>query len=92
MSPIIILSKIEPSRARSSLTFPITFPPLPLLIARDKDPRGKLSPMGLAEASPPSTISLIEIKTKLKPEARQKKGGTTTYFAKWCGSVIRPFY
>jgi hypothetical protein len=48
--------------------------------------------MGLAEASPPSTISLIEIKTKLKPEARQKKGGTTTYFAKWCGSVIRPFY
>jgi hypothetical protein len=49
--------------------------------------------MGLAEASPPSTISLIKIKAKLKPEARQKKrGGTTTYFAKWCGSVIRPFY
>jgi hypothetical protein len=29
--------------------------------------------MGLAEASPHSTISLIEIKTKLKPEARKKK-------------------
>jgi hypothetical protein len=29
--------------------------------------------MGLAEASPPSTISLIKIKAKLKPEARQKK-------------------
>jgi hypothetical protein len=31
--------------------------------------------MGLAEASPPSTISLIKIKAKLKPEARQKKRG-----------------
>jgi len=47
--------------------------------------------MGLAEASPPSTISLIEIKTKLKPEVRKKKRATT-YLAKWCSSVIRPFY
>jgi len=47
--------------------------------------------MGLAEASRHSTISLIEIKTKLKPEARKKKRAIT-YLAKWCGSVIRPFY
>ena len=42
ITPIIILLKIELSGARSSLTFPVTFPPMPLLIARDKDPRDKL--------------------------------------------------
>jgi hypothetical protein len=64
------------------LTSSITSPPLPPPIIADRDLRGKLSRIGLVEASP-SAISLVETKTKLRPEAGQrKKKKVATYIAK----------
>jgi len=54
------------------LTSSITSPPLPPPIIEDRDLWGKLSRIGLIEASP-SAISLVETKTKLRPEAGQRK-------------------